>query len=62
VDLDAGLRLDLRVGVAAEVRAPLENEHPLVQLGGRPLGHREAEEAGADDDEVVSRVGHGHRG
>jgi hypothetical protein len=62
VDLDAGFRFDLRVGVAAEVRATFEHEHALAQLACGPFGHGEAEEAGTDDDEVVSRVGHDARG
>ena len=50
-----GLRVALAVGVAAEVVAPLEDEHPETQLLGAALGDGEAEQAGADDDEVGKR-------
>jgi hypothetical protein len=62
VDLDPGLRLALGVGVAADVRAPLEHQDALVQLGGGALCDGQPEEAGTDDDEVVIRVTHGYRG
>ena len=52
VHLDAGLLVELAVGVAAEVVAALEHEDLQAQLGGAALGDGEAEEAGADDDEV----------
>ena len=52
VHLDAGLGLGLAVGVAADVVAAVDDQHPLAQLGGHPLGDGEAEEPGADDDEV----------
>ena len=44
--------VDLAVGVAAEVVAALEDEDLQAELGGAALGDGEAEEAGADDDEV----------
>ena len=53
VDLDAGLRLGLGVGVAADVGAAFDDEDALAELRGRALGDRQAEESGADDDEVV---------
>ena len=44
VDLDAGLRLGFGVGVATDVRAPLDDEHALVELGSHALGDGQAEE------------------
>ncbi len=58
VHLDAGLRLGLGVRVAADVRAPLEDEDALVQLGRHALGNRQTEESGTDDEEVKTS---GHR-
>jgi hypothetical protein len=52
VHLDTGLRLDLAVGVATEVGATLEDEHVEAELVGTPFCDGEAEESGADDDEV----------
>ena len=52
VHLDAGLRVALAVGVAAEVVATLEDEDAETELLGAALGDGEAEQAGADDDEV----------
>ena len=57
VHLDAGLRLGLGVGVAADVRASLDDEDTLVQLRRHALGDRQAEESGADDEEVESDAG-----
>ena len=57
VHLDAGLRLGLAVGVAAEVVAPLEDQHLQPELGGAAFGDRQAEEAGSDDDEIVVHEG-----
>ncbi|COX82521.1 Uncharacterised protein [Mycobacterium tuberculosis] len=45
VDLDAGLWLGFGIGIAPDVRAPLEDEHALVELGGHALGNRQAEES-----------------
>ena len=56
VDLDPGLGLGLGVGVAADVRPALQHEHALVQLVRGALGDGQPEEAGADDDQVVSLV------
>ena len=56
VHLDAGLGLGLAVGVAAEVVATLEHQHLEVELSGAAFCDRQAEESGADDDEV--RVQH----
>ena len=58
VHLDAGLRLRFGVGVAADVRAPVQHQDPLVQLGRHALGDRQAEETGTDDKEVKTS---GHR-
>jgi hypothetical protein len=52
VHLDVGLGVALGVGVAAEVVATLEDEDAETQLLGAPLGDGEAEQSGADDDEV----------
>ena len=57
VHLDARLGVRLAVGVAAEVVAPFQHQHPLPELLGGALGDGEAEEAGADDDEVVLHEG-----
>ena len=59
VHLDTGLRLGLGVGVAADVRAPLDDQDPLAELGGHALGDRQAEESGADDEEVETVGGLG---
>ena len=52
VHLDAGLRLGLRIGVAADVWPSLDDENALVQLRCHTLGNRQAEESGTDDKEV----------
>ena len=52
VHLDPGLGVRLAVRVAAQVVTALEHEHPQAQLGGAALGDGQAEEPGADDDEV----------
>ena len=54
----AGLRLERGVGVAADVVAAVEHQHPLAELGGDPFGHGEAEKSGADDDEIRASRGH----
>jgi hypothetical protein len=53
VDLNAGLRLRRRVGVAAKVRTLLRHQYPLVELAGYAFGNGRAEEAGADAGAVV---------
>ena len=52
VHLDPGLRLGFGVGVAADVRSPIDDENTLVQLRRHALGDRQAEESGTDDKEV----------
>ena len=52
VHLDPGLRVDLAVGVATEVVAPLEHEDLQSELVGAALRDGESEEAGAHDHEV----------
>ena len=52
VHLDSRGGFLLGVGVAAQVVAPLDHEHLQPQLAGAALRDGEAEEAGADDDEV----------
>ncbi|BBH16527.1 hypothetical protein Back2_08140 [Nocardioides baekrokdamisoli] len=52
VHLDAGLRIELAVGVAAKVRTTLKDEDSLAELSGHPLRDGQAEEAGADDHKV----------
>ncbi|OBJ57891.1 hypothetical protein A9W94_17055 [Mycobacterium asiaticum] len=54
VDLDPGLRFGFGIGVTADVRAPVDNENPLVELGSHALGDRQAEKSGADDIEVIA--------
>jgi hypothetical protein len=61
VHLDTCLGLGLRVGVAADVRPPVEHEHTLVQLGGGAFRHREAEETGSHDHQVIAIEAHGRR-
>lgn len=55
VDLDSGLRLGFGVGVSTEVRTAFHDKDPLVELSGHPLGDGQAEEAGADDEQVEVR-------
>ncbi|ALI29581.1 hypothetical protein XA26_57960 [Mycolicibacterium fortuitum] len=50
MDLDTGLRLGFRVGVAADMRAPFYNKDTLAQLRRRALSDRQTEEAGTDDE------------
>ena len=57
VHLDAGLRLRLAVGVAADVVPPLEDEDLQPELGGAAFGDRQSEEAGSDDDEISVQGG-----
>ena len=52
VHLDAGGRLLLGVGVAAEVVAALEDQYLQPELRGAPLGDGEAEEPAADDQQI----------
>jgi len=40
------------------VRAPVDDEHAFPELGSRALGNGQAEESGADDEEVETS---GHR-
>ena len=42
------------VGVAADVRAPVDQQHPLAAHGCQPLGQHAAGEAGADDQLIVT--------
>ena len=58
VHLDTGLRLGLGVRVAADVRAPVDDENTLVQLRCHALGDRQTEESGTDDKEIKTS---GHR-
>ena len=57
VHLDAGLRFRFRVRIAADVRPPLEDQHALVELRRHPFSDRQAEETGADDEEVEAAGG-----
>ncbi len=52
VHLDPGLRLVLRVGVAAHVVAAVDDEDLAAVLLGDPLGDGETEESRTDDDKV----------
>ena len=58
VDLDPGLRLGLGIRVAADVRAPVDDEDTLAELSSHAFGDRQTEESGADDEEVKTS---GHR-
>ena len=49
------------VGVAADVRAPVDQQHPLAELRGQPLGQHRAGEARADDQVVVGLASAGGR-
>ena len=49
VNLDPGLRLRLAVGVSADMRTPVDDEHPLAELSGHALGNRQTEKSGTDD-------------
>jgi hypothetical protein len=53
VDLDPGLGLGLRVGVAADVVPPVQHQDALAELGRGPLGDRQSEESRPHHDEVV---------
>src|SRR6185312_8990418 len=61
VHLDAGLRLGLGVGVSADMRAAIDDEHPLAELSSHALGNRQTEKAGADDIEVNATGRRSHR-
>ena len=50
--LDAGLWIGGAVGISAEVTAPLHHEDPQPPPGRALLRHGEAEQPGADDEEV----------
>ena len=52
VHLDAGLGLDLAVGVAADVGAAVDDLNLEAEVVRAPLRNRETEEAGADNDDV----------
>ena len=56
--LDTGARLGLGVRVAADVRAPVDDENTLVQLSCHALGDCQTEESGTDDKEIKTS---GHR-
>ncbi len=47
------------VGVAADVRPPVDDQHALVQPGGQTLGQHAAGEPGADDQVVEATPGAG---
>jgi hypothetical protein len=55
VHLDTGLRLELGVGVTADMRALFDDEDPLAELGSHALGNRQTEKTGADDEKVEAR-------
>src|SRR5215469_3841340 len=52
VHLNAGPRLGLAVGVAADVGAALDHQHPEPEVARAALGHGQPEEARPDHDEV----------
>ena len=45
------------VRVAADVRAPVDDQHALAELRCHALGDRQAEESGTDDEEVETSAG-----
>lgn len=53
VDLDAGRRVGLGIGVAANVPPAVDDEDTAPEPVGGALGHRGAEEAGAGHDEGI---------
>ena len=53
VDLDAGLRFRLGLGVSADMPAPFDDQDPLAELAGHAFSNRQAEESRADDDQVI---------
>ena len=57
VDLDAGLRLCLRVCVSPQVVTAIQHQHALTQLGSGTLGDGQPEESRTDDDQVVLGTG-----
>ncbi len=62
VNLDAGIRFGLGIGVAAEMSATLQHQYPLVKLGSGALGHGQAEEARTNNDQVMSHETHDEKG
>jgi hypothetical protein len=56
MNLDASRRLGFAVGVAPDMRATIDDQHPEAKLFGNALCDRESEEAGADDDEIGIQV------
>ena len=58
VDLDSRPRAGLRIGVAADMKAPVDDDDALAERGD-PLGQRRAEEAGPDDQQVGCVQAHG---
>ena len=57
VDLDAGLRIGLGVGVAPDVRAAVDHHDALAVSVRGSFGDRRAVEAGTDDQQVAAREG-----
>ena len=52
VHLDAGAGFRGAPGVAADVRPPVDHDDAQTQFGGAPLGDRQSEESGPDDQHV----------
>lgn len=52
VDLRAGFLIHIRVGVAADVVADVDDVHAGAGVLHRLLRHRQAKQARADDDEI----------
>ena len=54
VDEDARL-VEMVIGVAADMRPPIDHQHPLAGIRRQTLGHHRAGEARAHDEIVVAR-------
>src|ERR1700722_5439303 len=61
VYLDTGLRLGLGIGVSADMRPSVDDQHPFAELSGHALGNRQTEKSGADDIEVKATGRRSHR-
>ena len=53
VDFDAGFGFGFGIGVAADVAPTFDDEDALPELRGGLFGDGEAEETGADDNQII---------
>ena len=63
--IEDAVLVGLVIGVAADVRPAVDQQHPRAMLAGQPLGEHRAGKAGADDQIIVTapgarRQGRGH--